>query len=393
MGGDDAGWLLKDVVCGVCNTEVFSPLETKIMRASPLAIARLFMQTRSRKRGKRTAAPSIHAPLSYFDDPDSGLLLEQELGSGGQSRVWPQVNFVPPERMTVSATDVASANALIAELASLADLLTICEKTRDGLEVRFRLTPLTWDGGAYEVGEASDVAVAPRDAVWLEPLEYPETETAGILTARVFRRAKGPMSCRAEDVEGVASLLSLIRHNDAKLLVPAGTTSISTDTPGIHLRQVMDAAAYDRVLVKVGVNLCAHLFGDDAVRTPAFARARDYARYGTGSVVQLPVEQTKVMTAAFPVLPHHHLMMIDAKAPSAGDPGRVMIVMQFYGGLVHAYLIAVGDLVPTSPEPIFVVVDYEANSIQRLSPEGFAGFARGSGAVWPLGAFGPKDEA
>jgi hypothetical protein len=382
MGGDDGRWLLKDVVCGVCNTDVFSPMETKVMRASPLAIARLFRQTRSRNRGKKTAAPSIHAPLSYFDDPQSGLLLEQELGSEGQSRIWPQVNFVPPERMTVSATDAASANDLIRDLGNLADLLTLCEKRRDGLEVRYRLTLLRWNSVAYEPGEVDSTAAAPRGAVWLEPLEYPETETAGILTARVFRRAKGPMTCRADGVDDVATLLTLIRHHHPKLVVPADAASISTDTPSIHLRQVMDPVAYDRVLVKIGVNVCAHLFGDDIVRTPGFARAREYARYGTGSVVQLSIEDAKKFTDAFPVLAHHHLLLVATKAPEGEEPGCVMITMQFYGGLTHSYLLAVGDAVPNAADPIFVVVDYEANSIERHSPESFALFARRHGAIW-----------
>nr|WP_317893908.1 hypothetical protein [uncultured Sphingomonas sp.] len=190
------------------------------------------------------------------------------------------------------------------------------------------------------------------------------------------------MTCRAGGAEAVASLLTLIRQNHPKLVVPADATSISTDTPGIHLRQTMDPVAYDRVLVKIGVNVCAHLFGDAAVRTPAFASAREYARFGTGSVVQLPIEAAKKITDAFPVLAHHHLLLIDAKAPEGGEPGHVMITMQFYGGISHSYLLAVGDAVPNAADPIFVVVDYEANLIERHSPGSFAQFAKRNGAIW-----------
>ena len=42
----------------------------------------------------------------------------------------------------------------------------------------------------------------------------------------------------------------------------------------------------------------------------------------------------------------------------------------------------VGDGVPDAAHPIFVVVDYEANSIERHSPESFALFARRHGAIW-----------
>lgn len=265
---------------------------------------------------------------------------------------------------------------------ALADLLTLCEKLRDGVEVRYRLTFLRWDGVAYQPGEVDSAAAAPRGAVWLEPLEYPNTETTGTLTARVFRRGRGAMTCRAEDVEAVASLLTLIRQNHPKLVVPADATSISTDTPGIHLRQTMDPVAYDRVLVKIGVNVCAHLFGDAAVRTPAFASARDYARYGTGSVVQLSIEEAKKFTEAFPVLAHHHLLLVATKTPEGEKPGCVMITMQFYGGLTHSYLLAVGDVVPNAADPIFVVVDYEANVIERHTPESFSRFAKRNGATW-----------
>ena len=32
LGGDDNAWLLDDLVCGVCNTDIFSKLETKFLR-------------------------------------------------------------------------------------------------------------------------------------------------------------------------------------------------------------------------------------------------------------------------------------------------------------------------------------------------------------------------
>lgn len=375
LGGDDRGWLLKDVVCEVCNTGVFSPLETKVMRASPLSIPRLFMQSRSRNRGAKTAAPTIQASVSYFDDPETGLLLEQELGSKGQSRILPQIVLDHLGQLGITADTVPAATALVDELASLDDLLTICVKRREGSGVHFDLTPLTWQDGRYLVGTAISQQKAPSGAIWLEPLVRPATDSTALLTLRLFQRANGPLVCRADSVDGAARLLTLIRINRAALIVSPDTPVVTTEAPGLHIREVVDPAAYDRVLTKIGVNLCAHLFGADAVRTPAFDSARAYARTGTGIARQLPPEITQALTDCLPRLVDHHLFVVTVQPPDAGCPGRVMVRMQFYGGPVDAFIIAEGHTgLPDCPDPIYVVVDYEANAISRFSSDELAGF-------------------
>lgn len=376
LGGDDKNWLLKSIVCGDCNTMVFSPLEVKVMRSSPLAIARLFLQSRSRNRGGKTTAPSIQAPVSYFDDPETGLLLEQELRSGGKPTIFPQVIVAPPNQVTVAATDMRGANKLVGELGSLADQLTICVKERDGPDVHFHLTPLTWLENGYLVGEAARQSKAPHDAIWLEPLERPATNPTSVLTPRVFRRTNGPLVCRAGSIDDAARLLTFIRANHSGLVVPAETPATITNTPRIHFRQLMDLAAYDRVLTKIGVNLCAHLFDAEAVRTSAFNAAREYARTGVGSVRKWPNEVAQAHSDRFPRLPHHHLIVVTANPPRAGQAGHVVVLMQFYGGLVQAFIVAEGDTgIPTCPDPIFVVVDYKTNKISKFSIEDFVTFA------------------
>lgn len=384
LGGDDRGWLLKNVVCAVCNTKVFSPLEVKVMRSSPLAMARLFFQSRSRNRGAKTAAPSIQASISYFDDPDTGLLLEQELGSRGQSVILPQVIAVPPNMISVTGTNVASVSMLVAELGSLGDTLTICEKIREGLEIHFQLTPLTWDGERYLAGTAAGETKAPRDAIWLEPLERPATEPVGLLTPRAFRRAKGPMVCRAGSVEDAARLLGFIRTNHSALVVPAGTKVKVTENPGIHLRQSMDGIAYNRVVTKIAFNLCAHLLGAEAVRAPAFDAARDYARLGTGRSRQLPDDVAKKLADLYPRLPHHHLMILKGYPPAQGRAGHLTVFMQFYGGPFHGVVVAEATAgVPIMPDETYVVVDYEANEISRFTPDDFARFALANASSLP----------
>src|SRR4051812_38773253 len=154
LGGDDSGWLLKDCVCAVCNTKVFSPLETKVLRSSPLAWARLFLQPHTRNRGSSTNTPSVQPGLSYYYEPGSRLLLEQELTAGGHPVVLPQIIPQNPNILGVFARDTDSARVLQTDLtAALVDELMLIEKwLQSGSEKPiFMLTGLTWNDGRYSV--------------------------------------------------------------------------------------------------------------------------------------------------------------------------------------------------------------------------------------------------
>ena len=69
LGGDDGAWLLKGCVCRVCNTDIFSKLETKFLRSSPVALARLFLQPRTRDKGSKTGVPSVQPKACVYRKP------------------------------------------------------------------------------------------------------------------------------------------------------------------------------------------------------------------------------------------------------------------------------------------------------------------------------------
>jgi hypothetical protein len=249
--------MLKGMVCVVCDTGIFSKLETKVMRASPLAMARLFLQPTTRLRGSQTAKPTIEAAVSYFDDPELHIPLEQEF-SGGQPAVLPQVVAQPPNMLSVTATDVATANALVEELGALGDTISVVEKIRDGIEVRFTETVLQWNDDHYQAREPVGHTKAPKNAIWLEPLTRPANLTTSILPPRVFRRSKGGLVCRAHSVEQAAGF-TCVRANHATIVVPDGTLARRFESPDIHLNQVFNVSAHDRVLTKIGFNVCVRL--------------------------------------------------------------------------------------------------------------------------------------
>src|SRR6187399_859387 len=91
LGGDDGAWLLKGCVCKVCNTDIFSKLETKFLRSSAVALARLFEQPFTRTRGGERGTPSVQPKVSGMHDTKSENLLEVELGPGGEGVILPQI--------------------------------------------------------------------------------------------------------------------------------------------------------------------------------------------------------------------------------------------------------------------------------------------------------------
>lgn len=52
LGGDDRNFLLKNLVCGFCNSYFAKNLELTFMRSSEAALSRIFHQPAARKRKK-----------------------------------------------------------------------------------------------------------------------------------------------------------------------------------------------------------------------------------------------------------------------------------------------------------------------------------------------------
>lgn len=372
LGGDDPEWLLKGCVCAGCNTKIFSPLETKVLRSSPLAWARLFLQPHTRNRGSSTGTPSVQPGLSYYYDPASRTLLEQELVAGGQPIILPQIIPYPPDGLDVVAGDVPAACEFKAALTSaLSDEVVLIEKRAQSGSERptFILTGLTWTEGRYSTGEPKEAHQPPKDGVWLEPLEKPATVPDGtLLPARVYRRAGGQLVCRSPDVAVAALLLSALRDHLHEVVVPDHVPQQADAAPGVHQRMRYDPAAYDRVLTKIGVNLCAKLLGPEYVRQPEFDTAKHYARTGEGAVLKMRPDEAQRLEVFKSPYPNHHIL---ALLPCAGKrPGASGIVFctRFYDGQVEAIRLAdFPGPVPGLSSLAVILVDYLHHKITRLS--------------------------
>jgi hypothetical protein len=370
LGGDDRAWVLKDCVCGTCNTDIFSKLETKFLRGSPVALARLFLQPWTRDK---TSVPSVQPKASYVAEPTTGVLLEAELGAGGSSVILPQLVIVDAQQAAVTGPDAASVAAFLLDLQkALSDEVTLIEKTKQGFEFIYETTPLSWKDGGYAVGESGTTSHAPKAGIWIEPLIRPVTAQDGApLLPRIFRRPAGQLVCRVDVAEHAGLFLTVLRNApelmDASKVGSAGTTE---GKPGFHQRYNMDMAAYDRVLTKIGLNLVAKLLGLDLIRKPAFDAAVDYARNGVGGISKLSpaclLPLTNMLGSALP--DRHVLTLLSVPRPNGGH--ALVFMARFYGGLADAVLLAEFEAPISGLEkPILLLVDYVHNKIERPTLE------------------------
>ena len=373
LGGDDAAWLLEDCVCRVCNTDIFSKLETKFLRSSPAALGRLFLQQRTRDAGSQTGVPSIQPNVTLYRDPNSGLLLAAEMGVKGKTTVLPQIVAIPREGAVetgITGSDHADVYDFLARFQSaLTDDVILIEKRKDGFEVVYLTTTLTWTNESYAVGETTSSSRPPKVGLWLEPLVRPETASDGErLPFVVFGLPRGQLVCRANSPALAGALLTFLRQNpQVRQPSQVGAATESDPTPGVHLRFGTNPETDDRVLIKIGLNLVAKLLGVGFVRDEAFDRAVDYARAGAGAVYKAPPTTADVLGPA--ITDRHVMALLDG--PGANGGHALVFVIRLYGGPLEAFRLAEFDGPIAGLEtPIVIHVDYQNHRIERHDLEG-----------------------
>ena len=374
LGGDDNAWLLDDLVCGVCNTDIFSKLETKFLRSSAAAWARLFLQEKGRGSGSKASKPSVDADLTYFHEPASGRLLVARWGSGGQPITLPQIIARILDEHSfehaVTGGDPKTTTEFLKELADLLrrDQIEVIEKQSSGNKKIFLSMPLVWNGGVYVAGQQQQVPKAPNPCIWFEERVRPVTvDPTAILPSAVFRRPEGQIVCRVPKVRSVATLLSVLRlHSNVWQPSILPDTIEKLDEPDMHSRFTPDPEADRRVLTKIGINLCACLLGAALVRHPAFDSGVEYARMGQGKIEDVPSH-----LSILPPLDGRNLHVF-ALLPEtiASNRHSILFHAQIYGGPVICLRLA--EFTEPSKDllkPIVVLVDYDKHKIDTATEE------------------------
>jgi hypothetical protein len=373
LGGDDGEWLLVGCVCRVCNTDIFSKLETKFLRASPAALARLFLQPHTRKQGSKTGKPSVQPKVSYVLDPGTGILVEGELGAGGQGEVLPQLVVVDAQQIAFTGPDTNSVTKFLSELrAAFVDEIVLIAKTKNGFEVGYEVTPLSWKDDAYTPGDTTTNSRPPAAGFWVEPLTRPATAQEGeTIPPRLFQRTTGQFVARVSGLKQAGIFLTVLRN--APELIDGTKVTAATSTqaqPGFHQSYIFDMAAYDRTLTKIGLNLVAKLLGLDLIRNAAFDAAVAYARDGIGGVFKYsPENSVKFADALGSAIPETHMLpLLSGPGPNGGN--SLVFMARLYGGPMEGIRLAELETpIPGLESPIIVHVDYVNHKIERLTLE------------------------
>ncbi|WP_165421765.1 HNH endonuclease [Rhizobium ruizarguesonis] len=384
LGGDDRDWLLKDCVCSECNTVTFSPLELKFLRSSPIAIARLFKQPSTRKSGSQRGVPTVQPGASYLADPETQTLLEQELLAGGEPLILSQLVLQPPREVHLHSANLESGREFISSLVKILGLeVQLVRKFREGIEIRFEVTRLMWmqpDERYDQDGDAEIFSKAPNGAksmIWMEGLDGPQSALKEFkLPPRVFQKSSGQFVCKVESPAHVPVLLSIMRPQLQTLVVPDDVPVVMNDAPGIHQQYNFSMAAHDRVLAKIGMNLCAKIFGADFVRQSEFNTVRDYVHSGSGHILKIPIDKLPADDPFAEQLDHHVFVLTSLPVPAERCAALVFQAKLYDGPMEHFILAKFGDRQAAISETMVIVNDYRQHRIECRTIAGWEEIAR-----------------
>ena len=386
LGGDDRRFLLKNLVCGHCNTEIFSKLETAFMRNSPAAIGRIFLQAKGRGKGKNASIPSIETRSSTVFDPDGNLMLEVELQPGGEAVVLPQAILRGTEVLIRGANQEHLLNFFAALKELLSRDVTLIEKSGRGKPARFRVTSLILLTDRFESEDSSYAPKPPHQGLWRAEFHaLSGTESGHQLLPTLFRRSAGQLVFRTLGDVDLAALLTQLRT----AILPMTDVSVAEGTPieqpSVNLNFSMDINAYSRVLAKIGVNISIWVLGESVVRDTCFDNVKRAILDGSPNVYLFPEESTKDLSAIFSSVPHNLHALALLPHQDAHGKSHLVFMMRLYGAAVQAVLLAENVPIPaTATLPAFFTIDFTNHRIIHLDPFEFVrDFPPDFGASFP----------
>lgn len=365
LGGDDSAWMLRGCVCSFCNTKVFSKLEAHVLKASHIALARLFMQPTTRGG----LPPSPLQARTTLQMTDGGPQLAGELAAGGQPILFAQIVFEEEDgigkrdQLALTGPDKSSIQRLLFELRDrLIDEVSLVEKHAAN---EFTATPLTWQRDRYYANAPKKTHTPPSCCVWFEPVRKPST--TGMTEAwSVFQRSSGQVVGRSSDIDNLCAMLSLLRENLDTLAANLDQPVLAaSEVPSMNLQVKVDLDAIHRTILKVGLNLTAHLFGPGVLRRPEFDAAVAYAigKGGAPRRSQLPSQLLG------PSLADRHLFCLRTETDPCGNSAVVFIARLYDAGPIESFVLAqFASPVPELASAV-VHVDYTKNKLEKMTLE------------------------
>lgn len=364
LGGDDNRYLLREMVCKVCNTDIFSPLELELLRSSPIAIARSFHQPFSRKRGKNTGIPRLDARVKQMMSED-GFPDEIDFGQHGKPETLPQLKIVGESRYHSTAECAAHLKDFVASLSDLvdADVIHCIQKLSSEHELRYEVTIAHREGNSFTLSKETRChATPPASALWVE--RYPDAAKHGSNPmANIYRTRRGSIVLKTGTLT-IEQALEFYRLAVKQIAYDRLETR-DVVNPIVSVQMTVTVGVMERMIAKNGINLVAYYLGRDYVNEDGFRSTKDAIVTGSPHLNAIHVEAPE-MLAIFDFVPenHHGIMLGSIAVPGGGY--TIFMMAKLYG--VCLSLSLASDLpLPPKPLPVFFTVDYVNHKVKCSS--------------------------
>lgn len=365
LGADDKRFLLRNMVCKVCNTTIFSPLEREFLRSSPTAIGRIFLQAEGRKRGNKKKPPQLGAGAKVLITPE-GLTAETEIGYKGKPTLLPQLILVDDRKCSFSGSGKEEFSAFISQVRELLGRSVACaRKTAEIGPHEFQITTFVWTDDEYLEYEQTVASELPDICLLHLPIESDANGKYDSNT-RLFRRSGGQVVLRLRSDLSPDRALTTFRKV-AEQIDLAEVQESEMQQPVVSVRLCFQLDVTGRVLAKTGLNMLAHLFGAGYVGHPEFLKIKNAIKTGEPVIASHTEEAKAPFRALFSGLPDTYHGFLLAAHPWSGETCGIGLVAKLYGSQIEVVKLGHGLPFPQISLPIVFTVEYGTHRIQQYS--------------------------
>jgi hypothetical protein len=364
LGGDNE-FQLHDLVCKVCNGQVFAPLETELMRRSPVALLRQFRMTEGRRQGNGTKPPTLDTKVVSTVDAHSKLVCEAEIVAGGGTRLRPQVLFHLSDRF-VHAYSLEDIQALAEKMVlTLSDTVQVIVKERSKADIPLQVATFQWEGSRYVLSKTTSQKRPPAIGIWHEVLTIPvNAEPESVFMPRLFLRREGQLVLRILPENDLAMLLTEARGAANQLEQQPTIASQRAVQQPVHVQMSTDMSLVYRAMAKTGINHVCWEYGESIARLSTFDLAKQAVKTGD-PLINVQRMNDPSMEATFTRDPRPvHLAML---WPIRLDDGtfNLLFGLRLFGTPFQAIMLAEGAALPLDSAPVIYTVHYQEHRMKR----------------------------
>ncbi|MEA1031572.1 hypothetical protein T3A99_23685 [Pseudomonas sp. N-137] len=368
LGGDDKRFMLVDMVCKRCNTDVFGKLELAALRSSPLAISRAFLQPHGRDRGKHTTAPGIQARRKLMVNA-SGYPDEVDFGPHAKPIVLPQLKITGEKSFSSTAAGPDELRSFVTTLSTLFQdhQITCIRKRGPEHELRYEAITMLRSDNTFIHAESSFQAKPPRAGLWLE--RYDETDAGDVTpAATILQKLNGGIVLKTSSTT-VEDALDFFASAVEQFSYESQVTR-DTEGPIVSVGMTATIGVMERVIAKIGINLLAHYLGRDYVTDPGFRHIKTSILTGNPLVTGGLVENNRIKQLLNAAPANHHVFYLNRTRQPEGQVAITMIAHLY--GVAQWVRLALNVPEPHLPFPLFFLVDYVNHKVKQQSEAEYA---------------------